>query len=137
MTIEPQLNRCKSQHFLINGLVMSRGKPHICKRLIALPIVVPICLFLISFGIRVPDLSNLCSTPKPRPRAVVETTSKNTSKTGHHAPSKQVHAVALSEEPPSLVPPQAAPTRFFEESHDLVSITPPQTGARAPPLSNC
>jgi hypothetical protein len=94
--------------------------------------VIPICLFLISMGIRVPNLTSL-HPPKPRPRAVIETTSK----TSQDASTKSVIAVELCDNLPALLPPELFKSRFSRETCQFSSTTPPQTDARAPPCFSC
>ena len=102
------------------------------KRLLAW-CVMPVCLFLISMGIKLPNLASLHSAPKPRPRAVIETTSK----TCQHATTNNVLAVELCDNLPTLLPPKAFRSRLPRGTFQFRSTTPPRTDARAPPFLNC
>jgi hypothetical protein len=99
------------------------------KRLLAWSII-PICLFLVSLGIRVPNLSRLHSSPKPTPRAVIE----NVSKAGKFAMVKHVMAIELFNSVPEVLAPQFIPARFRPVIHRLTRTVPPQIAARAPPV---
>jgi hypothetical protein len=95
--------------------------------------IIPFCLFLISMGFRIPNLTGLHSSPKPTPRAVLETTSK----ASHHAAVDHVQAFELCNNVPSLKAPKSFRSTFLRETCQFTSLTPPQCGARAPPLPNC
>jgi hypothetical protein len=91
--------------------------------------VIPICLFLISMGIRVPNLSNL-HPPKPRPQAILETTSK----TSQDSTTNQVVAVELCDNLPALLSPEIFRSRFPGAVYKFSSIPHSPRSARAPPV---
>ena len=101
------------------------------KRMIAYAVVIT-CLFLVSMGIKVPNLSRLHS-PKPCPRAIIE----NASKTSQDATAKSLIAVELCDHAPSLQPPRAFRSTFPQQTCQFSSLPPSQSGARAPPSLIC
>ena len=103
---------------------------HKNKRLLAWYII-PICLFLVALGIRVPNLTRLHTSPKPTPRAVLETASK-TCKTVVVA--KQIVAMDCFDCVPMLVAPELFPLRFLPVAYRFSYTAPPQISARAPPV---
>ena len=107
------------------------AKGHMSKKLLACS-VVPICLLLTLLGIRLPNPVGL-QPPHPRPRAVIETTSKSS----QYATSQIVVAVEPSDNAPKLQTPKAYRSRYLRETYPFSSTTPPQRGARAPPFRNC
>ena len=92
--------------------------------------VITICLFLVFLGIRVPDLTSLHSSPNPKPRAIIETSSK----TGKSAIAKSVIAFEHFNAIPELLPPKLVRSRLRPEVYQFKSAAPPQIGARAPPV---
>jgi len=102
---------------------------HKNKRLLAWHIV-PICLFLVSLGVRLPNLGNTHSSPKPNPRAVIETSSQSSKLTV----VKYIVACEFCDYATELLEPTLFPTRFLPFSYRCTSATPPATGARAPPV---
>lgn len=92
--------------------------------------VVPICLFLITIGMRVPNLASLHTPPKPRPRAVIESVCK----TPHDATAKKIVALEPCDTVPGLTPPENFPKYTSHDVPGYRSITLPLSGARAPPL---
>ena len=103
---------------------------HKKKRLLAW-IIIPVCLFLVSLGIRVPNLAHLHASPKPAPRAVIETASK----AGKPPLAKQVIAIEFIHSAPELVAPTLFPSRFLPAAYRFNFTLPPQISARAPPVS--
>jgi hypothetical protein len=95
--------------------------------------VIPLCLLLIMMGVRVPNLANLNSAPKPRPRAVLEVNEK----TSKDASLNEVFSVVLCSTISVPFPPKVFRVRIARVNFDLDSITLPQTGARAPPHLSC
>ena len=102
---------------------------HRNKRLLAWSII-PLCLFLVSLGLRVPNLTRLHPSPKPAPRAVVETASK----ADKPALAKQIFVVELFNSVPELLAPELLPLRFLPLTYRFSSTAPPQIAARAPPV---
>lgn len=102
------------------------------KRLLAWSII-PICLFLVSLGIRVPNLSRLYSAPKPTPRAVIE----NASKAGKPVLVKQVVPIELFNSVPEVLAPEFITARFLPVNHRFTRTASPQIAARAPPVVAC
>jgi hypothetical protein len=95
--------------------------------------VVPICLFLIVMGMRVPPMGGPHATPKPRPRAVVE----NSYKTAQDATANDVLALQLSHQIPAPLLQRTFRTRVSPETCLFSSVAPAKTGARAPPIPSC
>jgi hypothetical protein len=98
------------------------------KRLLAC-FIVPMCLFLVILGFRVPDMARQHSSPKPSPRAVIETTSKSSK----IATAKQVIAVELFDGVPELLTPVFFPTGHLPVTHRIGGAESPLICARAPP----
>jgi hypothetical protein len=94
--------------------------------------IIPVCLFLMAMGIRVPNLSTL-RPPKPSPRAVIETTNKSS----QDVTTKNVIALEFFDSLPTLHHPVLFRSRFTPEICQFSSTTPPQSDARAPPLFYC
>jgi hypothetical protein len=100
------------------------------KRLLAWSIIAA-CLFLVSLGIRVPNLTLLHASPKPTPRAVIETASN----AGKPALAKQVIAIELFHSAPELLAATLFPSRFLPVAYRFNFTLTPQISARAPPVS--
>jgi len=95
--------------------------------------IIPLCLFLVFLGIRVPAVSNKTASPKPSPRAVIETTSES---------SKFTFAkLVMPMEPCDVVAELPAPLFyalwFLSTVYRLSSTAAPQVSARAPPVRFC
>jgi hypothetical protein len=98
------------------------------KRLLAC-FIVPMCLFLVILGFRVPDMARQHSSPKPSPRAVIETASKYSKITA----AKQVVAVEIFDGTPELLTPVFFPARHLPVTHRMGGAQSPLICARAPP----
>jgi hypothetical protein len=111
------------------------GKAKISRQFLALS-VLPLCVFLMSLGMRVPNLASLCSSPKPRPRAVIERVSKAAQTI---AVKKGIpEADAEGSDPVAVpLPPEAVPICFSHCTWQFQSVTPPTRSARAPPTFCC
>lgn len=97
----------------------------------------PICFFLLAFGMRVPPLADQ-SSPKPRPRAVVERSpSESSSKAFKAGSARSVQAVAVLPETQPLPIQQRVGALSPKESATFTSATPAPAGARGPPGSFC
>jgi hypothetical protein len=101
---------------------------HRSKRFLAWSII-PICLFLVSLGIRVPNLSRLHSSPKPNPRAVIE----NAGKASKPVLVKHVMAIELFNCVTELLAPEVFSAGFLPVASRFISTASPQIAARAPP----
>ena len=93
--------------------------------------IIPVCLFLVSLGISVPNLTHPHASPKPAPRAVIETAGK----ADKPALAKQVIAIEFLNSAPELLAPTFSPSRFLPVAHRFNFTLPPQISARAPPVS--
>lgn len=97
--------------------------------------VIPVCLFLITLGIRIPNLANQHAAPKQRPRAVVESTcKKNTCRSVQDAATAKILPVEICSALPELLPPRSVRTCFSRHIYSFQCITLPPSGARAPPF---
>jgi hypothetical protein len=97
--------------------------------------VIAISLFLVSLGIRVPHLTLLHSSPKPNPRAILETASKASKPTiSKSAIAKHDISVELFKSVPELPAPKLFPLRFLTVAYRFNTSLPPQISARAPPV---
>jgi len=90
--------------------------------------VLPICLFLVFLGMRVPTSGSLHRV-KPRACAIIESSQKSSQEAG----VKSVALLAVCQQQPALVPPQPLRGRFLRETCRLVSTPPVASCARAPP----
>jgi hypothetical protein len=113
----------------IKTVMVRLGSAHSNRTLLAWYII-PACLFLIALGMRLPDLARLHSSPKPTPRAVVESASK----AGKSVVVKQVVAAVFFSSPNELPERELFPLRFRTVSYQVESSVPPQISARAPPV---
>jgi len=111
----------------MSDMVSLRYK-HRNKRLLVWSIL-PLCLFLVALGIRVPNLTRLHSSPKPAPRAVIESASK----ASKSAVARQFIAMECFDAIPELLAPELFPTRFLPVAYQFSDTAPPQISARAPP----
>lgn len=109
------------------------GNAHIRKHFLAVSLL-PLCIFLITLGMRVPSLAELQSGPKPRPRAVIEKPAKSTSAV---TAKKAVPAAEPSGKAPVVAPQKTFEVFYSQQAHPFNSLTLPTRGARAPPLSFC
>jgi len=97
--------------------------------------VTAISLFLVSLGIRVPNLTLLHASPKPNPRAILETASKASKPTiSKTAIAKHVTSVELFNSAPDLLAPALFPLRFLAIAYSFNTTVVPKPGARAPPV---
>jgi hypothetical protein len=100
------------------------------RRSISLWWIVPICLLLVSMGMRVPNVGPR-NAPKPRPRAVVESGSKSS----QDATSKRsIEAMELGSGVKTLQREEFFAGPCSGPSVKYSSAIPAPTGARAPPL---
>lgn len=99
------------------------------RKFVAWP-ALPLCVFLIFIGMRVPNLASLHTAPKPRPRAVIESVSK----APQDATAKEILALEISQAVPATAQLQAYPAAAFQLFSHYRSITLPLNGARAPPF---
>jgi len=100
--------------------------------------VMAISLFLVSLGIRVPNLTRLHSSPKPNPRAILETACKASKPAlSKAATAKHVISVALFNGVSELPAPTLFPLRFLAVAYNCDAAVPPQISARAPPVYAC
>jgi hypothetical protein len=100
--------------------------------------VMAISLFLVSLGIRVPNLTRLHSSPKPNPRAILETASKASKPAlSKSATAKHVISVELFNSVSELPAPTLFPLRFLAAAYSCNDSVPPQLSARAPPVFAC
>ena len=95
---------------------------------------IPVCLFLITMGIRLPNLATLHATPKPRPRAVLETISKNTSKPSPHVTTSSLQLAELCDNLPAFAPRSLFRSRLFVETRQFDFISSIRCSARSPPF---
>lgn len=105
---------------------------HISKRYLAWTLL-PFCVFLISMGMGVPDPANQCSTPKPRPRAVIQIGKKITQVV---TVQKATPAAEPTEEIHTPLPPQGFQTFYSYRTCQFRSVIHRTEGARAPPQYN-
>jgi hypothetical protein len=100
--------------------------------------VMAISLFLVSLGIRVPNLTRLHSSPKPNPRAILETACK-ASKPALAKATTARHVISV--EPFNSVfelpAPKLSPLCFLAVAYKCKATVPPQVSARAPPFFAC
>jgi hypothetical protein len=94
---------------------------------------VPLCLLLVFMGMRVPALGKVPSTPKPRPRAIIESSYK----TGQDASACDSLVVDLQHDLPAPLLVQPFPAAPPREASLFSSIAVSRSGARAPPASVC
>jgi hypothetical protein len=92
--------------------------------------VVPLCLMLIFFGMRVPSLDTGAHAPKPHPRAVIETATRSVKE----ANAKSVAAVELPHNVTALPVETAGRSRFVTGACRFSSIKLTRNDARAPPV---
>lgn len=92
--------------------------------------VMPICLFLISLGFRIPSVSQKFTSPKPSPRAVIETTGESSKFTW----AKHVQPVELCEHSTELAAPAPYRIRYLFPIYRFRSAAAPEISARAPPF---
>jgi hypothetical protein len=110
---------------------------HTNKRVLAWS-VMAISLFLVSLGIRVPNLTRLHSSPKPNPRAILETTCKSSKPAlSKAATAKHVVSVELFNSVPELPAPRLFPLHFPALAYSCIATVSPQISARAPPVYSC
>lgn len=95
--------------------------------------IIPLCLFLIFLGIKVPPVSNKAGSPKPSPRAVIETSSESSKFTW----AKLVMPVELSEVVTELPAPLFYALLFLSTVYRFRFTVAPQVSARAPPVRPC
>lgn len=114
-------------------LLMANGSVQMRRRFCAWSIL-PMCLFLVALGIRLPDLGNVHSTPKPRPRAVIV---ESTKKSGEEVTAKKIVVVALCPDTPALLPPVTFRQSHPRESRRFDFNLPSARCARAPPYFRC
>ena len=120
-------------HCVFSGFVVSfstmtvTDAPHMRKRLF-IWWVMPVCLFLVSMGVRVPNLTTL-HPPKPSARAIIEASNK----TSQDATAKDVVALEFCDHPATQPSPEIFASRFHREEYRFSSITPALRSARAPP----
>jgi hypothetical protein len=103
------------------------------RRRISLWWIAPICLLLVSMGMRVPNVAPT-HTPKPRPRAIVESSSK----TCQDATTKKIiEAMELYASVDVLQRNEFVAGPCPGPSFTYSSAIPAPTGARAPPFPLC
>ncbi|WP_324082945.1 hypothetical protein [Geomonas sp.] len=94
-------------------------------------IMAPLFLCLIGMGARVPSLCGP-QTPKPRPRAIIENSVKNSEV---NIVKQSAMAAELCGAQPALPLPREIRTTFQEEAYYFSSLSSPPRDARAPPSS--
>ncbi|HEY6838901.1 MAG TPA: hypothetical protein VI389_09180 [Geobacteraceae bacterium] len=88
-----------------------------------------LCLFILCFGMQVPNISQP-NPPKPRPRAVLETSTKSAQEDAHRVTIQVCHVGAiLLLDPP--VPSRTVRTLGHQRAQDLAP--PCHLAPRAPP----
>jgi hypothetical protein len=126
-------NRCEFAIFRVNHRMMKGMRALNINRSLLGWVMAPLFLCLIVMGARVPSL-NGPQSPKPRPRAIIESSFKNS----EDATVKQsAMAAEICGAQPSLLPPREYRLAFREESFSFFSISSPQSDARAPPTLTC
>lgn len=103
------------------------------KHFLALSLL-PLCIFLLTLGMRVPDLANPHCGPKPRPRAVIEKPAKSCA---FATVKKAAPAAEPCDKAPVVVPPELFEAFYSHQAYRFQSVTLPTRGARAPPSSFC
>ena len=93
--------------------------------------VIPLCLFLVFMGMAVPNLARFDS-PKPRQRAVIETTAK----AGLEVIAKAGITVVAGNDILCLDVPVAVGYSFQAENHKFNFVPISHIAARAPPESS-
>jgi hypothetical protein len=111
---------------------MTEGTAIVNKKVIRWTFV-PLCLLLVFMGMRVPALGKAPSTPKPRPRAIIESSYKNSQDASVCDPL----LVQLRHNLPAPLLVQPFPTSPARESSLFGSVALSRPGARAPPQSIC
>ena len=100
--------------------------------------VMAVSLFLVSLGIRVPNLTGLHSSPKPNPRAILETACKAAKPAlAKAATAKHVICAELFNSVFELPAPKLSPLRFLAVAYNCNATVLPQISARAPPIYAC
>jgi hypothetical protein len=103
------------------------------RRSISLWWIVPVCLLLVSMGMRVPNVGPRYA-PKPRPRAIVESGSK----TSQDATAKKsIESMELCSSVDTLQRDEFFAGPCSGPSFKFSSAIPAPTGARAPPFPAC
>lgn len=122
---------CRSVIFSVNDRMMSEMRELQINRRMLGWLLTPLFLCLIAMGARVPNVTG--PHAKPRPRAVIESSVKNS----EDATVNQVVVAELCGGLPALVPPGTFRTTFLEENFQFTSTSLPQRDARAPPCHVC
>lgn len=97
-------------------------------RKLIFPAIVPVCLFFILLGMRVPDISRP-ARPAPRPRAIVESAPKGALDAGKRMPV----TVAVLQTPILAAAPAVSHTSFHPADPRSASFVPTLPAARSPP----
>ncbi|WP_183362132.1 hypothetical protein [Geomonas limicola] len=92
--------------------------------------VIPLCLFLLFLGLRLPTVSNKAASPKPSPRAVIETASESSKSTW----AKLVMPLEPCDVLTELPAPVFYALLFLSTEYRFRCAVAPQVSARAPPV---